>query len=89
MSRDDHGSESTYNNWKCRCDACRAANTRYLARRKAERVARLAVDPSLAEHGRASTYNNWGCRCEPCTTAWAIDSRERYRRKRSESPPRG
>ncbi len=32
-----HGKPSTYRNWSCRCDACRAAWSGYLAQRKGGR----------------------------------------------------
>jgi hypothetical protein len=66
MAADDHGSESTYGNWNCRCDGCRDAHARYNRKRRKERKAEIRQDPSLAVHGKRSTYLNWGCRCDAC-----------------------
>lgn len=56
-----------------RCDACNAAGTADVRRRKASR------DPANApRHGLASTYGNWGCRCEPCKAAHSVVMRKRY-----------
>lgn len=64
------GSGAKYVHEGCRCDECRAANTRRVKRRTAERKVELAENPDLpVEHGSASTYMNWGCRCVPCTAA--------------------
>ena len=64
-----HGLRSTYVNWKCRCDSCKAAHAALLKEKYADRVARLKADPSIREHGTVATYNGWGCRCAPCTQA--------------------
>lgn len=59
----------------CRCDECKAANTRRVARRQAERrAARVEVGGrpvavAAKAHGLVGTYVNHGCRCESCTTA--------------------
>jgi hypothetical protein len=42
MTEPQHGSRNTYTNWKCRCDLCREANTRYVRERREERRKRLA-----------------------------------------------
>ncbi|MFI0768573.1 hypothetical protein ACH4TQ_27355 [Streptomyces sp. NPDC021218] len=63
----DHGHPAKYAQG-CRCDACRAANTRRCARIRADSVA----DPTRADragHGKASTYSNHGCRCDACQAA--------------------
>lgn len=41
LSDDDprHGTYNGYSNHDCRCDACRAANTVYMAEKRAERAA--------------------------------------------------
>lgn len=50
----------------CRCDECRAANTRmYKAGYERRRQRAATAD---FQHG-ASGYGNWGCRCETCTKA--------------------
>lgn len=66
-----HGLASTYRSarYRCRCDACCAANTLRYRDEKAQRAERLAADPTLAPHGKTTTYTNWGCRCEPCSKA--------------------
>jgi hypothetical protein len=81
-----HGSPSTYNNRKCRCEECRAAHAADVGRRWAERAERLKTDPTLAPHGKATTYSNWGCRCDPCAKAFSAaqagrDARRNARRK--------
>lgn len=68
----NHGSAtaSTYSNWGCRCDLCRAAWAAYVAKRKAVRVAEFAAGQISVPHGLASTYGNYNCRCEPCRRAY-------------------
>ncbi|MDP7727619.1 hypothetical protein [Mycobacterium sp. TY813] len=73
-----HGTTNGYGNLGCRCDLCRAANTRnrraYLARVRAE--GRI-----LGEHGSEVAYDS-GCRCTECrerhNERWR--TRERARR---------
>jgi len=76
-----HGTAGGYTNWGCRCPDCTRAATGEQRRLKANRFARLAVDPSQAPHGKASTYGNWGCRCRPCTDAWTAPSVDAGRRR--------
>jgi len=71
MSADDHGSESTYVNYRCRCTPCRAARRLKLRGYRREARARLAADPGYVVHGLDSTYTYWGCRCQPCREARA------------------
>lgn len=73
---------STYINHRCRCDVCRAANTAYYAKRRAERAAGIVGNglPAPKEHNE-STYTNWGCRCDVCREAWRIASARRRARK--------
>jgi len=80
VSADDHGSASTYKNWKCRCAACTEAWRVACERSMVDRAERLAADPSLAAHGRASTYTNWRCRCAECKAAWSVYLRQRRSR---------
>lgn len=61
-----HGLAATYVNGGCRCEACTAANTERVMRKRRERGER-AVPPGIA-HG-AAVYVNWGCRCDICTPA--------------------
>jgi hypothetical protein len=80
----EHGVVGSYTNHRCRCEACRRANSEYQAQRKAGRQAQLMADPSLAQHGVATTYSNWGCRCDTCTQAWRVACADRTaRRKRT------
>lgn len=71
----EHGTVAGYNYWRCRCAECRAASTRDVARRYAERLAaRVLVlgrwyAPRAYRHGSYNTYKNWGCRCSECTRA--------------------
>jgi hypothetical protein len=74
---------STYTNLRCRCDVCRAANTEWQRRRRAERRKELAAGTAHPEHGKASTYENWGCRCRSCTTAHNADTLANSRRRRA------
>lgn len=74
MSASDHGSASTYSNWDCRCDACKAAWSAYVMAARPRRAARLTSGDD--RHGRYTTYCNWQCRCEPCRDAWAVYSRQ-------------
>jgi hypothetical protein len=68
MPADDHGSASTYSNWHCRCEACRAAHAAKSAHRRIARRALLSQGAPVS-HGKASTYTNWGCRCRDCCSA--------------------
>ena len=62
----DHGTSSRYDA-RCRCAACRAANTARYHESTETRCRALAG--AAVPHGSASTYRNWGCRCEPCHQA--------------------
>ena len=55
----NHGTRNAYNYDKCRCEACKKANT------LAQRRLRGKTPPS---HG-VSGYRNYRCRCEICTKA--------------------
>ena len=51
---------STYSNYGCRCNLCRAANT------EAKRAWRAKNgDPPPTAHG-VNGYTNYGCRCHTC-----------------------
>jgi hypothetical protein len=75
-----HGTASAYNNYGCRCEACRAAAT--AARRAWVESLR---DRKFAEvpHGTASGYRNWGCRCGQCSRVRASEARTQQDRKRA------
>ena len=68
---------SGYQNYKCRCETCRAANAAAVTRMRAQRAAQLAEDPAAVSHGVASTYDNWRCRCADCRAASARRARQR------------
>jgi hypothetical protein len=71
---------SCYAHHGCRCDVCRAANSRRVRKRRQER------DPSQLpreEHGKQATYINWNCRCEPCTRAHSENWNDWYRNRRN------
>lgn len=83
-----HGGAGTaYSAHGCRCDECRAANARRVARRKAERDSRTGD----FRHGTVGGYTNWGCRCDECSNAWhARMVKDRASRKaRLEDAPHG
>lgn len=86
MSADDHGSASTYTNWRCRCDACREAWRIEFARMRRNRTRWLRDDPTLAQHGTESTYTNWGCRCAACTEGHRTYQRRAYQKRRAIRP---
>lgn len=75
-----HGTPTRYRQ-ECRCDECRAANTKYNRelRRKGE----------APTHGTDSGYRNYGCRCVPCTEAHNIAQRDYRARARRKRRPRG
>jgi hypothetical protein len=83
VSVDDHGSPSTYKNWGCRCDHCKAAHAAEQRRLRANRIARR--DEATLPHGSPSTYFNWGCRCEDCKAAKAAQALRLRARKRASS----
>lgn len=66
-----HGTIAGYTFHGCRCDLCRAENSRRVADWRRRRHGKPP------KHGTLNGYQNYGCRCEPCRTA-------RYRRYLSE-----
>ncbi|MDN5767192.1 MAG: very short patch repair endonuclease [Humibacillus sp.] len=74
-----HGVLSTYSNYQCRCDACRAANAAY----QRELIARYREQGGRGQHGTAYRYQT-GCRCDDCRAAHAAADRQ-YRRSRKGS----
>ncbi len=44
MTAEDHGEPSTYTNWGCHCDACKAAVRRDRKRRELQRIERNRKD---------------------------------------------
>lgn len=65
----EHGTRSKYKHDRCRCPACRKANSIYCAAAKRDRQER-PVPPDL--HGRYTTYLNYRCRCERCREAHSV-----------------
>jgi hypothetical protein len=61
-----HGQNSTYSNWGCRCDECRAAHGEKMIEDRASRIARVEAGSPDVPHGTRSGYSNWGCRCDEC-----------------------
>lgn len=84
MSADDHGSASTYRNWSCRCDACRAANSAVVALQRQRRRSEVPEGRDDIPHGSNSTYTNYFCRCAPCKESHRV-VRRRYRTTRTAS----
>lgn len=72
-----HGTLNGYSNLRCRCEACRAANTAQNKRQRAERQARILADPSIAPHGAESTYFNYRCPCTLCKEAHRVGDARR------------
>lgn len=66
-----HGTASKYVTHKCRCAACREANTIAGAEQKKRRAERLRAALATVPHGHYGTYCNYGCRCGPCSADWA------------------
>ena len=91
----NHGIKSSYSRG-CRCDECRAANTKWQresgnVRRYRGRCfdSRTVIDGRLValvepeRHGNRNTYNSYGCRCQPCSAAAASYRKARRREGRS------
>lgn len=77
-----HGSNNTYDNLGCRCEACVDAHREAKRQRQAFRVARTKGNGDVAPingHG-VSTYTNWGCRCRACMDAHTRYCRQHKRR---------
>lgn len=65
----EHGTRATYQNHRCKCDACRAAHAAY------QRLFRSRTDPAQAPHGTDTGYSSWRCRCVLCRDAHAAAKR--------------
>lgn len=77
----EHGDAAKYKQG-CRCEKCRAANTRKYSDRRQQ----AKTDPSRADragHGKTSTYKNHSCRCRPCCVAHT-EQIKAYKAKRRE-----
>lgn len=75
----EHGTTRAYRVCRPACAACRAANTRAAADRRA---ARLAAGMPEDAHATPSGYTFWNCRCKRCKKAWK-NSAKKPRTKRS------
>ena len=71
-----HGTTNGYSNLRCRCEACRAAWTRYVLARRETRKTLLPYRFDRLAHGSVWTYTNHGCRCRPCIAAKAQYTRK-------------
>ena len=76
-----HGSISTYGNWKCRCKACRKANTKASDERRRARLARAEAAATCQDKRRCGTVGQWraGCRNAACRLAHNTETRDRRR----------
>lgn len=72
----EHGKVGTYSNHRCRCAACRKANSDQQRRLKA----RYAAEGGRGVHGSDYRYRT-GCRCDDCRRAHA-DADRAYRAQR-------
>lgn len=64
LGKYEHGKRTTYDKG-CRCEQCRAENTRVKRRAKNRNKERLERGEVEIEHGR-NGYVNWLCRCAAC-----------------------
>ena len=70
----EHGTNSRYTNYGCRCEPCSAAAA---ARSKAYN-ARPKRKPLEHEHGTNNAYGNLGCRCDLCVEGKRSRARAYY-----------
>lgn len=70
-----HGTGNGYKYHGCRCDDCRAANTREM---NELRNRDKPVPPN--SHGTTAGYQYYRCRCEKCLIHWRLRQQE-YNRK--------
>ena len=93
-----HGTHSRYSNHGCRCEECRAANTRYNLAYRHRTGRSLPMDEYLSQrradaearhnHGTETRYQ-LGCRCDKCRVAAAVARAQRRaaeRERRSFQP---
>lgn len=64
----EHGTLTGYTHYKCRCDACKAANTEYNKQYYVQHH-EAKPKPAIPEHGTHGRYYNHGCRCDLCKAA--------------------
>ena len=85
MTEVKHGSRTTYNVHKCRCEKCRAANREYVRvwmRNEYHKVRKDKRQPHV--HGTLRSYSFYGCRCSACKRVGLTYNREymrKYRRR--------
>jgi len=81
-----HGTYTGYQNWGCRCERCRQANTDYYrvqrhirgVHRPRSEEAALRHEQALARNLHGTPQRYWiGCRCRSCKTAEAAYQRGR------------
>ena len=81
----NHGTRHAYQNHKCRCDECKAANHQHQKdRRKIIEGMRSKGELPKLNHGTQNAYSNWGCRCVKCVAKNTETSRL-YLKKRKAS----
>lgn len=80
MNELKHGYYSTYTNYGCRCDACKAARAEHMRDYRARLQA--TTQPSEIPHGAETAYVDYGCRCAVCRAANAAARRKYRARKR-------
>jgi hypothetical protein len=73
-----HGTYNTYHRYRCRCEACKAA----------ERDARTrwylgALDDDDPRHGTEGGYSNHRCRCPRCREATRVASQARQQARQA------
>lgn len=68
-------SVSTYQRHGCRCDGCRAEQTRFQRKYRANRK------PEQCPHNQhgLNGYSNYGCRCDVCVESKRVDQLARSR----------
>lgn len=76
----EHGTNSTYTNWGCRCAECTAAFREWMRSRRDRNKTRAV--PSDA-HGTDRGYVYYWCRCDACRSAHNRSEVRRYRARRA------
>lgn len=76
-----HGTTNGYVSLGCRCDACRAANNKKMAKSRQGWLA-TPLDPYDRRHGTDNGYVNYGCRCNRCRAAHAVVRKNQHSRSK-------
>lgn len=79
-----HGSVSTYNNYVCRCVACKKAWAEMCQTAKLNRATKPIPEHV---HGTENGYGNYRCRCVACSTAWRVGTLARRKRAAERNRP--